>query len=74
MGEYRAYIRPTAYSRAAAPGRRRLVLGGNKVPTEVEAVSDQQSAISVQKVIRDGQLFIIREGKTYNAQGQVVKH
>jgi lysophospholipase L1-like esterase len=41
--------------------------------TAVEAVSNQLSAISVQKVIRDGQLIITRNGTTYNALGQIVK-
>ena len=35
--------------------------------------SIQPSAYSLQKIIRDGQLFIIRDGKTYNAQGVQVK-
>ncbi|MBO7455811.1 MAG: PKD domain-containing protein [Paludibacteraceae bacterium] len=33
------------------------------------AVSYQQSAVSYQKVLRDGRLLIIRGGKTYTAQG-----
>ena len=28
---------------------------------------------NVQKIMRDGQLLIIRDGKTYNAQGQIIK-
>lgn len=47
----------------------------------VEAISGTATAIdstssiqqNVQKVIRDGQLFIFREGKTYTVQGQEVK-
>lgn len=35
--------------------------------------SVQPSNVGVQKILRDGQLFIIRDGKTYNAQGAEVK-
>ena len=37
------------------------------------AVSYQQSAISSQKVIRNGQILILRDGKTYTLTGQTVK-
>ena len=40
-------------------------------PTGIESVQD--SDISVQKVVRDGRLFIIRGEKQYNAQGAQVK-
>jgi hypothetical protein len=35
--------------------------------------SVQSSAVSSQKVLRDGQLVIIRNGKEYNANGQMMK-
>ena len=41
--------------------------------TATEAVSDQQSAASIQKVMRDGQLIIIRDGMQYNTIGQTIK-
>ena len=41
------------------------------ITTGIEGI--QPSAISIQKVIRDGQLFILRDGKTYNVQGIEVK-
>lgn len=41
--------------------------------TGVEAVSNQSSAVSIQKVLRDGQLIIIRNGYEYNSVGQIVK-
>ena len=50
---------------------RRYVFGQYNTPTGVESI--QHSAISIQKIIRDGQLFIIRDGKTYNAQGVEIK-
>ena len=72
MGEFRAYVRPVAYDGGTpAPGRRILRIGGNKVPTEVDKV--QSGNVQSTKVLRDGQLLIIRDGKTYNAQGQLVK-
>jgi hypothetical protein len=41
--------------------------------TAIEAVSGQQSAVSVEKVMRDGQIIIIRGGMQYNAIGQTIK-
>ncbi len=41
--------------------------------TAIEAVSNQPSAVSVEKTIRNGQLLITRNGTTYNALGQVIK-
>ena len=41
------------------------------VPTGIESI--QPSAISVQKIIRDGQIFILRDGKVYTVTGQEVK-
>jgi hypothetical protein len=35
--------------------------------------SIQPSAISIQKVIRDGQLYLMYEGKIYDVQGRLVK-
>ena len=42
-----------------------------EVATDVESI--QPSAVSSQKVFRDGQLVIIRNGVEYNAAGQMVK-
>lgn len=73
MGEYRAYVDPTvgAYSRAAMPGRRRLTIGGKGTPTGVESILP--SEISSQKILRDGQVIIIRGDKMYNVMGQEVR-
>ena len=43
-----------------------------KMPTGVESVSQELKAKS-QKLIKDGQLLIIRNGMKYNAQGQIIK-
>ncbi|MBR0064007.1 MAG: discoidin domain-containing protein [Paludibacteraceae bacterium] len=46
----------------------------NSQETEVATgISDVQSDIQCTKVIRDGQLLILRDGKTYNVQGQLIK-
>jgi len=45
----------------------------NPAATAIEAVSDQHSAVSVQKVIRDGQLIILRDGMQYNTIGQMIQ-
>ena len=54
-----------------APAKKLRVQVGAKMPTAVESI--QQSAISSQKVIENGQIVIIREGVKYNVQGQIVK-
>lgn len=55
--------------------RRANARGGFGQPVgEPQGVEDvQQSAASVQKVIRDGQLIIIRNGYEYNSVGQIIK-
>ncbi len=76
MGEYRAYVDPTvgAYSRAAMPGRRRLTIGGKGTPTGVEEVgSETANAMRSEKILRDGQVIIIRGDKMYNVMGQEVR-
>ena len=37
--------------------------------TEIEEISSQQSEFSIQKLLRNGQLIILRDGVMYNAQG-----
>lgn len=66
---FRAYFEVKGAAAGVAV-RARIVRHEDAV-TSVE--SNQQSAISSQKVIRDGQLLILREGKMYNAQGMLVK-
>ena len=69
LAEYRAYVSPKAFDGGApAPGRKILRIGGNGAPTDVESV--QNSAISSQKVLRNGQVIIIRGDKMYNMLGQ----
>ena len=45
-----------------------------KDPTALEGVeSIQQSAVRSQKVLRNGQMYILRDGKTYSVTGQEVR-
>lgn len=49
----------------------RIVIGKPKSATGIESV--QTSAISSQKILRNGQVLILRDGKTYNTFGQLIK-
>ncbi len=69
INPFRAYF-SVAGLPAGAPPRARIV-EREAVATDIE--SAQTSAISSQKVIENGQLYIIRNGVRYNAAGQVVK-
>ena len=40
---------------------------------EATALDNNQQATRVQKMLRGGQLLIIRDGAAFNAQGQIVK-
>ena len=51
-----------------APKRMRFVFD-----TETGVESVQSSEVSVQKIIRDGQLIIIRGDREFNVQGQIIK-
>ena len=71
----RAYIQrselPAQADPTPAPGRRRLVLGREDAPTAIDNIlMDTQN---VQKVLIDGQLYIVRDGKWYDVTGQQVR-
>ena len=53
-----------------APGRKRCAIGVNKVPT---ALINANADIKAEKRIENGQLYIIKNGVMYNAQGIIVK-
>ena len=53
-----------------APGRKMRIVFHKDAPTGVESV--QSSAIGTQKILRNGQILIIRDAKTYNTLGQPV--
>lgn len=52
-------------------GRYELTMHRENTPTDLTTVSQDCDATS--KILRNGQLFIIRDGKTYNAQGRQIK-
>ncbi len=45
----------------------------NTVPEVGTAIDNTAVAVKAQKVIMNGQLFIIRDGEIFNAQGQIVR-
>ena len=74
MKALRAYF--VLYFPSATPGapKRLAKVVFNSQETEVatgieNTIDNEQNT----KILRDGQLLIIREGKTYNAQGQLIK-
>ena len=75
VGAYRAYLDMSNINPAPAhiQGRRyvRLSVEGQNAPTSIESLDAVTGNCS--KVIRDGQLIIIRDGKAYNAMGTIVK-
>ncbi len=79
LREYRAYVNMSGVSAdpqgpSYVPGRRQLRIGNANAPqspTGIEQITNDQSPI-INKVIRNGQLFILRDGKIYNAMGQIV--
>ena len=76
VGANRAYIKLaeiTPIEPALAPGRRRVsmgVIGAPQVTTGVGELNADETPI---KVMIDGQLYIIRGEKMYDATGRLVK-
>lgn len=76
VGEHRAYLDmrqvPDYSSANPAPGRRRVTMhtNGTQVATGLDEVSASTTAV---KMLMDGQLFILRDGKIYDATGRLVK-
>ena len=72
MKGFRAYfIVDNASGDVSRHAPARLVIAAPKTPTAVENV--QGNNVQSTKVIENGQLFIIKNGVKYNAQGKVVK-
>ena len=72
MNGFRAYIKVEDGDPISAPIRRgapiRIVEQENTA-TGVETVESRKTKVESYKILRDGQMIIIREGKEYNAQG-----
>lgn len=68
VAPYRAYLSCSypGSTGSSAPARMRLVFPNN-APT---GISDVQNQVQSTKIIRDGQLIIVRDNKMYNALGQ----
>lgn len=70
VAPYRAYLSCSypGSTGSSAPARMRLVFNNENHTTGVERV--QSSAISSQKILRNGQILIIRDNKMFNVLGQ----
>ena len=71
MGAFRCYFTIPVESQAQVGSKAARIVFGPQVATGTENVQSDQ--VPSAKVIIDGTLYIIREGRTYNAQGQLVK-
>lgn len=65
---FRAYL---SFNISNPSGCSARIIFHEDAATGQEAISDQQSAVSCQKVIRDGQLIIIRNGQEYTIDGRM---
>lgn len=70
LAAHKAYITVSGEV-AHAPRKLRFVFNKDNTATGVDQVSSDQ--VQSTKVLRDGQLIILRGNKEYNAQGQIVK-
>ena len=65
-----AYGVPTENNEVIVPAKKALVVEGTN---ETTAIDNSFVPAKVEKVILNGQVLIIRDGKTYNMMGQTVK-
>lgn len=68
VAPYRAYLSCGYPGTGASAPKMRIVFHKDNT-TDMESV--QSSAIGTQKILRNGQILIIRDGKVYNALGQL---
>jgi hypothetical protein len=68
---FRAYFTLNLDEGQPAPQRARFVVNQEAVATGIDNVQNDNAQGT--KVLRDGQLLIIRDGRTYNAQGARVQ-
>lgn len=71
LGAHKAYMILNTSNPSSAPVR--FLFKHEDQATDVENVGVQSEKASCAKILRNGQLIIIKDGKEYNAQGQVVK-
>ena len=70
LGAHKAYL---IYDAPSGPNNApaRFVFKHKNEPTDVENVQDTNASCT--KILRNGQLIIIKDGKEYNAQGLIIK-
>ena len=71
LGKTRAYLKfsevPEFEDAAPAPGRRVITI--QQTENTTTAIDNQRSTTGIQKLLRDGQMVIVHDGKTYNVLG-----
>ena len=76
LNAYRAYFKVAEITTdVPAPkfGKRRLAIGTpNNTPTELENINNSEIQ-AVRKIMIDGHLYIVRDGKFFDATGRLVK-
>ena len=65
------YAVPTMDNTVVVPAKKALTVSGTGEATSVDTIGSRYEG--VQKVMIDGKIFIIRDGKTYNVMGVQVK-
>jgi len=70
IGAFRCYFTIPDGSPAAAPGRKAKLFFGDENPTGMDQISEKATPA---KIMMNGVLYIIRDGRTYNAQGIQIK-
>lgn len=73
----RAYVKLSEIdylgSSSPAPGRKRLLIGVNGAPAVATGIESAEANEAPRKVLINGELFILRGEKMYDAKGQLVK-
>jgi hypothetical protein len=72
VGEYEVYFRVSAPGYYDVNGSAKVVIKDKETPTGVEEVTGDGLQVT-EKIFRDGQLFINRDGKTYTVTGTEVR-
>ena len=62
---------PTSNNISVVPAKKAMSVTKTAIATNLEDIN--VNGIEVKKIVRDGQVYIIRDGKTYNMMGQVVE-
>ena len=69
LGAHKAYM--IVGGTSGAPTRARFLFRKEEQTTDVENI--QENNVQCTKILRNGQLIILKDGKEYNAMGQLVK-